>query len=47
MICEGFKNVIVGVNFVGVCKGMEKVVVVVIENLKEIFKLIEGKEFIV
>lgn len=30
----------VGVNLMGICKGMEKVVVVVVEELKVIFKLI-------
>jgi Chaperonin GroEL (HSP60 family) len=44
LINEGFKNATAGVDVIGMQKGMEKAVKVVIEELKRISKPVKGKE---
>ncbi len=44
LINEGFKNAVAGVDVIGMQKGMEKAVKVVIEELRKISKPIKGKE---
>jgi len=44
LINEGFKNAIAGVDVIGMQKGMEKAVKLVIEELKKIAKPVSGKE---
>ena len=44
LINEGIKNAIAGVDVIGMQKGMEKAVKVVIEELKRISKEVKGKE---
>ncbi|MFZ8806353.1 MAG: chaperonin GroEL [Minisyncoccia bacterium] len=44
LINEGFKNATAGVDVIGMQKGMEKAVKVVIEELKKISKPVKGKE---
>jgi chaperonin GroEL len=44
LINEGFKNATAGVDVIGMQKGMEKAIKVVIEELKKISKPVKGKE---
>lgn len=44
---EGLRNIMVGVNFIEVKRGMDKVVEVIINEFKKVSKKVGGKEEII